>query len=193
MKSSPRWLTFALPLVLFLALVALLFSRNGSDPSFLPSARLGQAVPAFTLPSLAAPELKLDESLLKGHVTLLNVWATWCVSCLVENPVLLSLSDQGVRIIGVNYKDNRQAALGWLANNGNAFDQVIFDEDGSLGIDLGVYGAPETYLVDGNGIIRYRAVGVLDPKAWQTEIKPRYDALYAEYNDALGLTQEAVK
>lgn len=175
-----RWLIFAVPLLLFLALAVLLFSRNGSDPSFLPSARLGQPVPAFSLPSLAEPERVLDQSLLTGEVSLLNVWATWCVSCLVENPVLLALSEQGVRIIGVNYKDNRQAALAWLENNGNAFAQIIFDEDGSLGIDLGVYGAPETYLVDGNGVIRYRAVGVLDPKAWQTELKPRYDALIAE-------------
>lgn len=181
MKNASRWLIFAVPLALFLALAVLLFSRNGTDPSFLPSARLGQAVPAFSLPSLAEPEQILDQTLLKGHVTLLNVWATWCVSCLVENPVLMALSAQGVRIIGVNYKDNREAALGWLVNNGNAFDQVIFDEDGSLGIDLGVYGAPETYLVDANGIIRYRAVGVLDPKAWQTELKPRYDALVAEF------------
>ncbi len=185
MKSSSRWLVFALPLALFLALAVLLFSRNGSDPSFLPSARLDHAVPAFNLPSLADPELKLDESIFKGHVTLLNVWATWCVSCLIENPVMVELAGQGVRIIGVNYKDNRQAALAWLSNNDNAFEQVVFDEDGSLGIDLGVYGAPETYLVDGNGIIRYRAVGVLDPKAWQTELKPRYEALLAEY------TQEA--
>ncbi len=181
MKSSSRWLIFALPLALFLALAVLLFSRNGSDPSFLPSARLDHAVPAFNLPSLADPELKLDESIFKGHVSLLNVWATWCVACLIENPVMVALSQEGVRIIGVNYKDNRQAALAWLSNNGNAFKQVIFDEDGSLGIDLGVYGAPETYLVDSNGIIRYRAVGVLDPKAWQTELKPRYEALLAEF------------
>lgn len=180
MSVSTRWMIFAVPLALFLALAVLLFSRNGSDPSFLPSARLGQPVPSFVLPSLAEPERKLTEDLLKGHVTLLNVWATWCVSCLVENPVMLGLAAQGVRIIGVNYKDNRQAALAWLENNGNAFSEVVFDEAGSLGIDLGVYGAPETYLVDANGIIRYRAVGVLDPKAWQTELQPRYQALLAE-------------
>lgn len=175
-------LIYGLPLLVFLALAVLLWSRNGTDPSFLPSAKLGKPVPEFALPSLAEPERLLTQEIFKGQVSLLNVWATWCVSCLVENPVLLSLRDQGVRIIGVNYKDNRQAALAWLAEHGNAFDQTVFDADGTLGIDLGVYGAPETYLVDSHGVIRYRAVGVVDARAWQQEIAPRYEALLQEQN-----------
>lgn len=179
MSRQTRILFFLLPLALFLALALLLLSRNGTDPTQLPSARIGQAVPAFTLPTLADPQRQLTADVFKGEVSLLNVWATWCVSCLVENPVLLELAESGVRIIGVNYKDDRQAAQAWLQNNGNPFSENIFDEAGDLGVDLGVYGAPETYLIDREGRIRYRAVGVLDPSAWIKELKPRYDALVA--------------
>lgn len=179
MTRQTRILVFLLPLALFAVLAVLLFSRNGSDPSFLPSARLGQPVPAFQLASLTEPDVTLNAGLFKGEVTLLNVWATWCVSCLVEHPVLMKLADAGVHIVGVNYKDNRQAALAWLQNNGNPYRSIAFDEKGDLGLDLGVYGAPETYLIDREGHIRYRAVGVLDDRAWLQELKPRYDALLA--------------
>lgn len=179
MTRRTRVLVFLLPLALFLALAVLLLSRNGTDPSFLPSARLGQPVPAFQLTSLSDPAQTLSADIFKGDVTLLNVWATWCVSCLVENPVLLQLAESGVHIIGVNYKDDRQAATAWLQNNGNPYRTIVFDERGDLGLDLGVYGAPETYLIDRQGHIRYRSVGVLDGRAWTQELKPRYDALVA--------------
>lgn len=179
MQARSRVLVFLLPLLLFVALAALLLSRNGSDPSYLPSARLGQPVPAFSLPSLDDPQHRLDAGLFKGRVTLLNVWATWCVSCLVEHPVLMELAAAGVPIVGINYKDEREAALTYLQNNGNPFQAVIADSQGSLGIDLGVYGAPETYLIDREGRIRYRSVGVIDNRSWTDELKPRYDALVA--------------
>ena len=181
MKPSLRKsFIFGLPLVLFLALAVLLASRNGEDPSYLPSARLQQPVPAFSLSSLEDPERMLDPSIFQGQVSLLNVWATWCVSCLVEHPVLLNMAADGVRIIGVNYKDDRQAAQAYLRERGSPFAETVFDERGDLGLDLGVYGAPETYLIDAQGRIRYRAVGVLDAKAWLQELKPRYDAVRAE-------------
>lgn len=178
--SLHKGFIFGLPLVLFLALAVLLASRNGEDPSYLPSARLQQPVPAFSLSSLQDPERMLDPSIFQGQVSLLNVWATWCVSCLVEHPVLLNMAADGVRIIGVNYKDDRQAAQAYLRERGNPFADTVFDERGDLGLDLGVYGAPETYLIDAQGRIRYRAVGVLDAKAWLQELKPRYDAVRAE-------------
>jgi cytochrome c biogenesis protein CcmG/thiol:disulfide interchange protein DsbE len=178
--SLRKGFIFGLPLVLFLALAVLLASRNGEDPSYLPSARLQQPVPAFSLSSLEDPERMLDPSIFQGQVSLLNVWATWCVSCLVEHPVLLNMAADGVRIIGVNYKDDRQAAQAYLRERGNPFAETVFDERGDLGLDLGVYGAPETYLIDAQGRIRYRAVGVLDAKAWLQELKPRYDAVRAE-------------
>lgn len=179
MTTRNRWLLFMLPLVLFLGLTLLLLSRNGEDPSFLPSARLNQPVPTFTLTSLSDPTKTLNADIFKGQVSLLNVWATWCVSCLVEHPTLSALAKSGVPIIGVNYKDVRAQALLYLENNGNPFQQVVFDEHGDLGIDLGVYGAPETYLIDRQGRIRYRAVGVLDERAWRQELQPRYAALLA--------------
>ncbi len=182
--SLSKSLIFGLPLVLFAALAVLLASRNGEDPSFLPSARLQQPVPAFSLSSLQDPARMIDASIFQGEVSLLNVWATWCVSCLVEHPTLLNMAADGVRIIGVNYKDDRQAAQAYLVQRGNPFAETVFDERGDLGLDLGVYGAPETYLIDRQGRIRYRAVGVLDAKAWLQELKPRYDALKAEATGA---------
>lgn len=179
MSRQSRLMLFLVPLVLFLALAALLLSRNGEDPSYLPSARLNQPVPAFALSSLLEPDKQIHADIFKGKVSLLNVWATWCVSCLVEHPVLMALSNGGIPIIGVNYKDDRGQALLYLQNNGNPFREIIYDDLGSLGLDLGVYGAPETYLIDRNGLIRYRAVGVIDQRAWVQELKPRYDALVA--------------
>lgn len=179
MSPSRRWLVFILPLVLFAALALLLLNRNGEDPTLLPSARLGQPVPAFQLASLTEPGRMLDVGVFKGEVSLLNVWATWCVSCLAEHPTLMRLQQDGVRIIGVNYKDEREAAMAYLANHGDPYAEIVADSQGDLGLDLGVYGAPETYLVDRDGRIRYRAVGVIDDRAWLQELKPRYDALKA--------------
>lgn len=179
MNKSWRYVWFAVPLILFLGLALLFFTRIGKDSSELPSARLGQEMPVFRLPSLTEPETLLTQDNVKGQVVFLNVWATWCVSCLVEHPVLMQLAADGVPVIGVNYKDIPSAALQYLANNGNPFRFTISDEDGSLGIDLGVYGAPETYLLDAEGRIRYRFIGVLDANNWQTELKPRYEALKA--------------
>ncbi len=177
MKKSWRIALFALPLLGFVALAVLLGSRLGTDPSVLPSARLGQPMPAFQLSSLQQPEKILTAADLKGEVSILNVWATWCVSCLVEHPVLVRMSEAGVPIVGINYKDERAAALKYLELHGNPFRLVISDDRGDLGIDLGVYGAPETYLLDREGNIRYRLIGVLDDSKWERDLKPRYEAL----------------
>lgn len=177
MNKTTRYALFALPLLAFLGLAFLFWHQIGKDPTELPSARLGQSVPDFKLSSLHQPEKLLTANDVKGQVSLLNVWATWCVSCQVEHPVLKRLADAGVPIIGVNYKDYRSAALQYLQNNGDPYQFTIFDEQGSLGLDLGVYGAPETYLLDKDGHIRYRFVGVLDPQHWDNELKPRYEAL----------------
>lgn len=179
MKKPLRIALYALPLVLFAGLAILLGSRLGSDPGVLPSARLGQPMPAFSLPSLTEPERILSVADIKGQVTILNVWATWCISCQVEHPVLMEMARQGVPIVGINYKDIPQAAVKYLELHGNPFRFSVRDDSGNLGIDLGVYGAPETYLLDQEGNIRYRFVGVLDPQKWETVLKPRYDALLA--------------
>lgn len=180
MNRRVRLLVFLLPLLAFAALAVLLYERNGQDPTLLPSARLGQAMPAFALPSLTAPDRVLTADDLKGQVSLLNVWATWCVSCLVEHPTFMQLAESGVPIYGINYKDNAEAAIGYLAVNGNPFRFSIQDLAGDLAFDLGVYGAPETYLLDAEARIRYRFVGVLDARSWIEDLEPRYRALLAE-------------
>ncbi|MDP2227955.1 MAG: DsbE family thiol:disulfide interchange protein [Moraxellaceae bacterium] len=179
MSNPVRIALYTLPLVFFVTLAILLGSRLGTDPTELPSARLGKPVPAFQLSSLTEPARMLSEADLRGEVLVLNVWATWCISCLVEHPVLKAMAAEGVPIVGVNYKDYREAATKYLELHGNPFRFSVFDEKGDLGLDLGVYGAPETYLVDAAGNIRYRFIGVLDEKNWLTVLKPRYDALRA--------------
>lgn len=177
MKTPARIALYALPLLAFVALALLLGSRLGTDPTVLPSARLGKPLPAFALSSLTDPGRQVTAADLKGEVSLLNVWATWCVSCQVEHPVLMRVAQQGVPIIGVNYKDYREAALKYLQLHGDPFRVTVFDEKGDLGLDLGVYGAPETYLLDREGHIRYRLVGVLDDQKWEQDLKPRYQLL----------------
>lgn len=179
MTKPWRIALYAVPLLVFLVLAILLGSRLGTDPTELPSARIGKPVPEFRLSSLKEPERMLSADDLKGQVTILNVWATWCISCQVEHPVLMQLQAMGVPIVGVNYKDYRESALQYLALHGDPFRFSVFDEKGDLGLDLGVYGAPETYLLDETGHIRYRFVGVLDPQNWERVLKPRYEALLA--------------
>ncbi|MEM1155755.1 MAG: DsbE family thiol:disulfide interchange protein [Pseudomonadota bacterium] len=170
-----------LPLLLFVALALFLFRGLSLDPQAMPSALIDQPLPAFSLPALGEDaQITRDDVL--GEVALMNVWATWCVSCRVEHPYLLQLSDSGIPIYGINYKDEDAAALRWLAELGDPYRANIVDRTGTLGIDLGVYGAPETYLVDARGVIRYRHVGVVDERIWQTVLQPLFLELTAEGN-----------
>jgi cytochrome c biogenesis protein CcmG/thiol:disulfide interchange protein DsbE len=177
MKTPWKIALYAGPLLVFVALALLLGSRLGTDPTVLPSARIGQPMPDFQLGTVADPGRLVTAADLKGQVSVLNVWATWCISCQVEHPVLLQMAAQGIPIIGVNYKDYREAAQKYLELNGDPFRFSIFDGKGDLGLDLGVYGAPETYLVDRDGRIRYRLIGVLDEKKWEADLKPRFELL----------------
>lgn len=177
MNKPLRIALYAVPLLVFVVLAILLGSRLGTDPTELPSARLGKPMPEFQLSSLSAPEKILSVADIKGQVVVLNVWATWCISCQVEHPVLKHMAEQGVPIIGINYKDYRESALKYLELHGDPFRFTIFDDKGDLGLDLGVYGAPETYLLDKDGTIRYRYIGVLDPEKWEKVLKPRYEAV----------------
>ena len=137
------------------------------DPTELPSAKLGKAFPAFNLEDLIRPEDARSQSQLKGEVRLVNVWATWCPTCKQEHSFLNKLaSTEGVKIIGINYKDERNKAVQWLKRYGDPYQFNIYDHKGSLGLDLGVYGAPETYIVDDQGVIQYRHVGAVDSKVW---------------------------
>lgn len=170
-QSGLAWM-FIIPFILFLAVAAFLYKGLSNDPSQLPSTLVGQPVPVFSLPSLDDPNRLITNADLKGKPALINVWATWCPTCMVEHSELKQLADQGVRIIGVNYKDYRTAAQTFLTNQGNPYQAVIFDENGDLGLDLGVYGAPETFVVDANGIIKYRTVGMVTVKEFNETLKP---------------------
>lgn len=166
-------------LVVFVAMISVFgYYQLKGDPTLLESQLLNDPVPAFTLPTLDDPGKSFSAAALKGKVHLLNIWATWCPSCYAEHPMLLKLAkEQGISIIGVNYKDEREKALRYLAEQGNPYETVISDERGRLGIDLGVYGAPETFLVDADGIIRFRLVGVVDERTWSEQLAPRIAAL----------------
>lgn len=166
-----------IPLAIF-AMLAVFFWRGLSlNPNDMPSALLNKPVPSFTLPRLENLQQTRDESIFKGKVALLNLWATWCETCREEHVFLNQLKDQGIRIIGVDYKDNTADAQRWIEQLGNPYEDIIVDEEGRLGLDLGVFGAPETYLVDKQGIIRYKHVGDLNKKVWDETIKPIMDKL----------------
>lgn len=166
-----------IPLVVFTVL-ALFFWRGLSlDPNKMPSALLDKPVPPFSLPRLENPQELRTHSLLQGKVSLLNVWATWCVTCRAEHAFLNQLKQQGVHIIGIDYKDNLQDAQRWIAELGNPYADIVSDEDGRLGLDLGVFGAPETYVVDKQGIIRYKYIGDLNQKVWDETIQPIFKSM----------------
>lgn len=172
-----------LPLILFLGLIIafmIQLQRNaqGDDPKALESALIGKPVPDFTLPALFDEQKTLDNAVVKtGSPRLVNVWATWCPTCLVEHQYLTELAKQGIEIVGIDYKDKRDKALRFLENNGNPYKAVIFDPNGSLGLDLGVYGAPETFIIDGQGKIHYRHAGDVNANVWNNVLKPIYEKL----------------
>lgn len=166
-----------IPLIIF-AVLAVFFWRGLSlDPTEMPSALIDKPVPAFRLPTLEDANQIITQDDLKGEVALVNVWATWCIACRVEHPYLVELANQGVRVIGINYKDDVAEAQRWLKNLHNPYVYSIIDADGRLGIDLGVFGAPETYVVDRQGVIRHKHVGVVDDKVWTEQLKPIVDQL----------------
>lgn len=168
-----RGLKFIVPLVLFVVLVAFLAVGLTRDPREVPSPYIGKAAPAFRLTQLADEKLAFSPEDMKGKVWLLNVWASWCVSCRVEHPLLVEMAKRGVvPIIGLNYKDQRNDAKKWLAQFGDPYALSISDLEGNVGIDYGVYGAPETFVIDKQGIIRYKQIGPVTPEALDTKILP---------------------
>lgn len=173
-------LFLVLPLALFLIIAVLLYRGLFLDPSRMPSALVGKPFPDFSLPALDDPSRVVTQHDVKGRPALVNIWATWCPSCRQEHPVLTKLAKQGVVIYGVNYKDDRGAAQQWLRTLHNPYQLNIEDASGSLGVDLGVYGAPETFFVDAQGNIRGRHVGVIDERVWREELAPIYEKLLRE-------------
>ena len=170
-----------IPLTAFVVIVALLYAGFSlNDPHQLPSAPIGKPFPTFDLPALSAEgsaAARVTQSDIRGPV-LVNVWATWCPTCRAEHAELLRIHEEsGLRIIGINYKDNPAQARLWLAQLGNPYEFNVVDADGTLGVDLGVYGAPESFLIDASGTIVYKRVGDVNRRVWQEEIKPHVDVL----------------
>lgn len=176
----PAFVRYLLPLALFLALAGLLYKGLSLDPHEVPSPLIGKPAPPFSLPRLKQPGTTLSDADLKGKVWLLNVWATWCVACRAEHPLLMQLAkSRRVEIYGLNYKDKRDDAKRWLVQYGDPYSANAFDADGRVGIDWGVYGTPETFIIDQHGIIRHKHIGPITVDVIRDEILPIVEQLEA--------------
>ena len=161
------------PIVVFIILVVFFWFALEKDPKKLNSNLIDKPVPQFKLPALQNPEQVYTTDDLPNELFLLNVWGSWCGPCHVEHPFLMKYSQQyAVPIVGVNYKDKTIDGLSFIESKGNPYSMIIADKEGTLAIDLGVYGAPETYIIDSSGTIRYRYVGVIDERSWESKILP---------------------
>ena len=164
---------FLIPLAVFAVLVVLLGVGLTLNPREVPSPLINKPAPAFQLPQLHAPDKTFAQKDMLGKVWMLNVWASWCVACREEHPNLVELARTGaVPIYGLNYKDERADGIAWLARFGNPYQLSAYDRDGRIGIDYGVYGVPETYVIDKAGVIRYKRIGAVTPEILRDKILP---------------------
>lgn len=169
---------YLIPLIVFLSLVVLFVVGLQYDPRLVPSPLIDKPAPAFVLPQLKNSQLKLTNTDLQGNVVMLNVWASWCVACRQEHPLLMQLANSGkINIIGLNYKDTREDAMAWLEQHGDPYLKSAFDQQGRVGIDYGVYGVPETYIIDKSGIIRYKHIGPINADVLKSTILPLINKL----------------
>jgi len=165
---------YLIPIFVFGLLIVVFTIGLDRDPTFVPSPLIGKIAPAFELPLLRDPARQLTDADLRGQVTLLNVWATWCVGCRQEHETLNRIASLGlVPIYGLNWKDDRALAEDWLSKLGNPYTATGFDGDGRVAIDWGVYGAPETFLIDASGVVLYRHISPLTMETWEKEFVPR--------------------
>lgn len=164
-----------IPLLIFLVVAVFLYKGLSLEKDVIPSALVGKPFPVFSLPNLEGDSIITKKQL--AGPALVNIWATWCPSCYDEHTYLNTLSGSGVVIYGINYKDEDNAALDWLKHMHNPYKVIVSDKDGRLGIDLGVYGAPETFIIDKNGYIVFRYVGPLDQNVWENKLKEIYNKL----------------
>lgn len=172
---------YFVPLIVFAVMLAFLAIGLQLKPREIPSPLIDKAAPRFSLPTLAAPEQTLSSQDLRGKVWVLNVWASWCEACRQEHPQLLAFAKRaGVPIYGLNYKDQRDAALDWLNRFGNPYTQSLSDSEGLAGIDYGVYGVPETFVIDKAGVIRHKQIGPVTPEALRDTLLPLLKKLQDE-------------
>lgn len=165
-------------IVAFILLVAVFVVGLQRDPSRLPSTFIDKPAPEFDLPSLTDPSQRVTNESFNGQTALLNVWATWCVGCRQEHGFLMELAKSGaIPILGLNWRDDRTAALQWLAQYGDPYEASAFDADARVGIDWGVYAAPETFLIDPQGYVIYKHLGPLDRAIWERDFAPRIAAI----------------
>lgn len=172
---------FLIPLAVFAAMVVFLAVGLTLDPREVPSPLIGKPAPEFNLQQLEAVDKSFTHETLKGQVSLLNVWASWCVSCRQEHPVLVALAKRKiVPVYGLNYKDEREAGMAWLSQFGNPYVASGFDANGKVGVDWGVYGVPETFVVDKKGLIRYKQTGPLTADILEKTLLPLIAQLQQE-------------
>jgi len=168
-----KYLKFLLPLGVFLGLVVFLAAGLKLNPREVPSPLIDKPAPAFSLTQLENPAQTIRRDDLLGKVWMLNVWASWCVACRQEHPLLVKFAQSKLLpIYGLNYKDSRPDGLQWLARFGNPYDASLFDQDGRVGIDWGVYGVPETFIIDRQGVVRFKHIGPLTPDVIRSRIEP---------------------
>lgn len=173
-------LLFLAPVALFVVLIGVFFVSLQRDPSLLPSMLIGKAVPAFNLPPVRPGDQGFATADLGGEPMLLNIYASWCAACRIEHPMLMRLRREGVTIHGLDWKDEPEAGFGVLQNQGDPYARVGNDRSGRAGIDLGVTGAPETFVIDKAGKVRYRHVGAISIEDWDQKIRPLMERLKAE-------------
>ena len=172
MKKSQIRIWFLIPLVIFAAFIVMLYFRLGQPTEIVTNTALERRGPAFELPLLSDTSRIMTNDNLPDQPFLMNVWGSWCPTCIIEHPFLMQLEERGVNLVGVNYKDDIGDALGYLNRGGDPFSMSIQDLSGQFALDLGLTGAPETFVVDGEGIIRQHIVGEINESNWQSRITP---------------------
>ena len=172
MKKSQIRIWFLIPLIIFAAFIVMLYFRLGQPTEIVTNTALERPVPAFELPLLSDTSRIMTNDNLPDQPFLMNIWGSWCPTCIIEHPFLMQLEERGVNLVGVNYKDDIGDALGYLNRGGDPFSMSIQDLSGQFALDLGLTGAPETFVVDGEGIIRQHIVGEINESNWQSRITP---------------------
>lgn len=172
MKKSQIKIWFLIPLIVFVGFIIMLYLRLGQPTDIVTNTALERPVPTFELPLLSDTSRMMTNDNLPEQPFLMNIWGSWCPTCIVEHPFLMQLEERGVNLVGVNYKDDIGDALGYLNRGGDPFSMSIQDLSGQFALDLGLTGAPETFVVDGEGIIRQHIVGEINESNWQSRITP---------------------